>query len=150
MKNLTSDQYVIFKRVLNQSRFPTFVGIETYIRCAREGGAFALFECDEISAAALVKTKNSTLMCLSVLKNRQKVGIGSFFVNFLKPNWIRAVESAIPFFESLGYISVGDLKQGRSLKTQIMVRSDILSLGDRVRIIGRNINGTQEKIHSDR
>jgi hypothetical protein len=43
----------------------------------------------------------------------------------------------VPFFERNGYVSRGNLKLGNRLKTQVMVKSSLLTLAGRVAAIYR-------------
>lgn len=81
---------------------------------------------------ALIGIRNGTLLVLNVLPMHRGIGLGRKFVNFLRPNFARVLESAVPFFEGCGYKSIGKLKQGRSLRTQIMVRSELIGLAGRL------------------
>lgn len=54
-------------------------------------------------------------------------------MGYLAPNWVRAVENAVPYFERLGFVMVGQLKQGRTLRMQILVRGSLISLAGRLR-----------------
>jgi hypothetical protein len=59
-------------------------------------------------------------------------------MDYIKINWVRAVESAVPFFEKRGYTRVGEWKQGRTLRTGILVRTSLISLAGRLRkVLGR-------------
>lgn len=125
-------EYRRFKQVLNAARHPTFVGRDTFDNIAREGGAFVFCRDGEDIAVALVKTRHSVLTALSVAKGAQGSGVGTFAVDFLRPNWVRATAAAVAFFERLGYQAVGAPRVGRSLTTQVMVRSSLLQLAGRV------------------
>lgn len=129
---LRSSEYARFKRVLNAASHPTFIGRETYGRNAREGGAFVFRLGGNDVAVALVKPRHGVLLALSVARAAQGRGVGRFALLFLVPNWVRAVESAVPFFERLGYVCVGAPKQGRRLVTRVMVRSELRSLAGRL------------------
>jgi hypothetical protein len=47
----------------------------------------------------------------------------------------------VPWFLARGYISLGEPKQGRRYRTQVMVRADLLPLAGRIaRIFGEHGN----------
>lgn len=140
---IRSCEYRRFKRILNRAGHPTFIGRSSFETNAREGGAVVLTDTNKRVdvAAALMKTRTHTLMALSVIKSYQGMGIGGLLIDYMMPHWVRALESKIGYFEKLGYVSVGEMKIGRSLNTQIMVRSNLLLVAGRVsRILNsRNI-----------
>jgi len=125
------DEYERAKDVLNAGRHPTFVGRDMVSRNARNGGL--LFFCwhGKDVAVALLDPKVSNLLVLNVHPMHRGHGLGRAAVRFVAPNFVRALESRVAFFESLGYCAVGSLKQGKTLQTQIMVRKDLLDLAGR-------------------
>lgn len=132
---LRSTEYERFKRVLNRGRHPTFVGRSTFTRFAREGGGAAYVIDGEDAAVSLVKPSTNTLMVLNVDPRFRGVGVGSFAIRYLAVNWVRALESATPFFERHGYRAVGEPIEGKKLYTIVMVRHDICDLAGRLRKI---------------
>lgn len=130
-----TEDYALVKRILNKARHPAFIGRESFGRWASNGGALVWFLDGEPVAASLVNTKTSVLMALSVVLEFQGQGIGQRIIEYIKPNWARVLESKTKWFERLGYVCVGTLKQGQPLRTQIMVRSDLKTLGKRVAIL---------------
>lgn len=128
-----------FKKILDRGKHPTFIGPDNIKAAARNGGiCFAMVE-DDVCAVALVNPRVSQLNVLNVVPNHRGHGIGKAFLAYLACNFARVVEDKVPFFKSCGYIPIGEMKQGRTLKTQIMVRENLLSLAGRVRkILGRD------------
>ena len=132
VKILSPDDYAIFKTALNAGRHPGFVGRENFCRCAENGGALIFFGADEQVAVALMNPKKNSLIALNVQPRFRGKGFGKMCLEYLKPNWVRAIESSIPFFESMGFWRVGALKVGQTLKTAIMVRRDLIGLAGRL------------------
>lgn len=137
VKILSPDDYAIFKTALNAGRHPGFVGRDNYCRCAAGGGALLFFAEGKPVAVALMNCKKNALIALNVEPEFRGRGFGKMCLQYLKPNWVRAIESSIPFFESMGFQRVGALKVGRTLKTAIMVRGDLIGLAGRLENILR-------------
>ena len=83
-------------------------------------------------ACAVVNPKTNTLMVLNVLPEHRAHGLGSAILSYMQANFARVLESAVPFFERNGYASVGNLKLGNSLNTQVMINSNLYSLAGRI------------------
>lgn len=127
-----AEDYDRVKAILNAGRHPAFVGRDTVRRCANNGGVFIWSDGDADVATAIINPSRSVLLVLNVVPAYRGVGVGGAVVEFLRPNFVRALESRVKFFESLGYVSVGSLKIGRSLNTQIMVRRGLMELSGRL------------------
>lgn len=121
------------KTLLNQGRHPTFVGRNQVRDQARQGGLLFAQVDGKDAAVALINIHLGSLTVLCVHPSQRKQGLGSAFLNYLSPNFARVVESAVPWFERNGYKSIGAMKQGRTLKTQIMVRNQLMNVAGRVR-----------------
>jgi GNAT superfamily N-acetyltransferase len=125
-------EYQRAKRLLDKGRHPTFIGRHTLERAADQGGLiFATHDGFDI-AVAIIGVRNGTLQVLNVLPAYRGKGVGSWFLNYLMPNFARVLESAVPWFEAQGYVCLGQPKQGRKLKTQIMVRRGLLAAAGRI------------------
>jgi len=129
---LKSSEYKRAKKILDEARYPAFVGVMYFQKIARNGGAFVAMIDDTDAGCALVNVGQCSLQVLAVHRNYQKRGIGKAMVDFLMPNWVRSLESAIPFFESMGYEPVGEYYPGKKFRTRVMVRRDLLSLAGRL------------------
>jgi GNAT superfamily N-acetyltransferase len=127
------DEYDRAKILLNAGKHPTFVGREIIARCARNGGLLFFVVEDKDAAVAAINTRKNVLLVLNVHPKYRGRRLGQHIVEFIKPNFVRAVESAVPWFERLGYVSVGIWKMGRSLRTRVMVRSSLRTLAGRLR-----------------
>ena len=125
-------EYERAKRLLNAGKHPTFIGKETVRRNAKQGGLIFAVVGGIDAAVAIIGIRNGTLLVLNVHPNYRSAGLGSAFLQFLMPNFARVLESAVPWFEKNGYASLGKLKQGRSLRTQIMVRGVLLDIAGRL------------------
>ncbi|GAG93987.1 unnamed protein product [marine sediment metagenome] len=121
-------EYKDFKKILNRGVHPTFIGKNCFVVNATNGGALFYKFQDKIIAVSLVNPRLGVLLALNVLKEHRSHGLGSAIVDFLMPNFVRVVEDKIYWFEKQGYLSVGKIKQGIKLKTQVMVRKKLLSL----------------------
>lgn len=105
------------------------------MRHADNGGLiFFRFNAQDV-AGALVNPRLNTLLVLNVSKEHRGHGCGRAVVDYLKCNFARVVESAIPFFKSCGYVAIGEMKKGRSFNTQVMVRESLLSVAGRLRSV---------------
>lgn len=94
-------------------------------------------------AVAIVNPALNSLLVLNVTPDHRSHGLGAAIVKFLQCNFVRAIESAVPWFERQGYTPRGSLKQGIRLKTQVMVKSSLLTLAGRVsRIFQVNKNAS--------
>jgi hypothetical protein len=54
-------------------------------------------------------------------------------VRFLIPNFVRAIEDKVPWFEWLGYRRIGKMKRGISLNTQVLARAALFDLAGNLR-----------------
>ena len=133
------DEYKRVKKMLNLGKHPTFIGQNLFYGAALNGGAFIFQLNSQDIAVSLVNTRKNILLVLNVLPKYRSLGVGKWILNFIKPNFARVLETTIPYFEKNGYIAIGVLKSGRSLNTQIMVKSNLIDLSGRLRkiLIGR-------------
>lgn len=126
------NEYERAKRLLNAGHHPTFIGRNQISRQAKQGGLIFASVAEKKektdAAVALINVRNSTLMVLNVHPKFRSMGVGGEFLRFLRPNFARVVESAVPWFQKQGYLSVGALKQGRTLRTEVMVRAELVEL----------------------
>ena len=101
----------------------------------RNGGAFVFSVRGEDIAVALVNPATNCLTVLNVSPSHRTHGLGSAILRYLQCNFARVLESAVPFFERNGYTPRGKMKTGKRLKTQVMVKSTLLTLAGRVSAI---------------
>lgn len=124
--------YKSFKRILDIGKHPAFIGKDTMMRHADNGGAlFFEFESDPI-AVSLTNPHHGVLLALNVIPAHRSHGLGCSIINYLMPNFVRALESRIGLFEKMGYISVGKSKKGICLNTQLMARKALFGLAGRL------------------
>jgi len=143
-----SSEYSRIKGILNRGKHPTFIGRQLVLFNGRNGGAFVFRFGGEDLATAIVNPATNCLLVLNVLPAHRSHGLGAAIVRFLQCNFARVVESAVPWFERNGYVSRGALKQGRRLKTQVMVKSSLLTLAGRVtEIYGAQLRTTEKAGH---
>jgi GNAT superfamily N-acetyltransferase len=102
-------------------------------RNAKNGGLLFFVLDGRDAAVALVNPRISSLLVLCVAPELRGQGVGRQAMEYLRPNFVRALESAVPYFERLGYVGFGAWKMGRSLRTRIMVRDEIRRLSGRLR-----------------
>jgi len=129
------EDYKIFKDILNKGKHPVFIGRDMYANNARNGGAQLYEYEDEIVAVSLVNPHYGILLVLNVAPEHRGHGMGEAVLNYLMPNYIRALESKIEYFRKRGYVCIGEMKKGRSLNTQVMARSNLFQLAGRLRKI---------------
>lgn len=127
-----TDEYKAAKGLLNAGRHPSFIGRETVAKAATNGGLFFAQHDGQDVAVAIINPRVSTLLVLNVHPAHRSHGLGAAFLGFVRPNFARVLESAVPWFERQGYTPIGAMKQGRTLKTQIMVRAELPALAGRV------------------
>ncbi len=126
------EQYPQFKKLLDQGRHPAFIGKDTFHKNAKNGGAL-FYELDGAAVAvSLINPHLGILLALNVRTEHRAHGLGAAIVNFLMPNFVRALESKVPWFEKLGYRSVGKLKRGVTLNTQVMARAALFDLAGKL------------------
>lgn len=122
----------MFKKMLDAGRHPAFVGRSSFERNAANGGALFYLFGGEIAAVSLINPHFGILLALNVRPSHRSHGLGGAVVRFLVPNFVRALESKVPWFEKRGYRCVGDLKKGQNLNTQVMVRSALFTLAGKI------------------
>ncbi len=81
---------------------------------------------------AIVNPSINTLLVLNVHPRHRSHGLGAAILRYLQCNFARVLESAVPFFERNGYKAMGQMHQGKSLKTQVMIKSSLIPLAGRV------------------
>jgi hypothetical protein len=117
---------------LNHGKHPTFIGREMALKAASNGGVFVFAFAGEDIAVAVVNPALNCLTVLNVSPEHRSHGLGGAILRYLQCNFARVLESAVPFFARNGYTPRGALKIGKSLKTQVMVKSSLLTLAGRV------------------
>lgn len=135
VKLARQDEYHIFKKLLDIGHHPAFIGRSTYERYAGNGGALFYEYERQAVAVSLINPRLGVLIALNVHPTHRKHGLGAAAVAFLMPHFVRAIESKIEWFTTLGYKSVGAAHSGISLRTQLMVRSRLFDLAGNVRRI---------------
>lgn len=128
-------EYKRAKTILNAGRHPTFIGRDMVCRNAVQGGLIFAVVNGTDAAVSVINVRNSTLLVFCVHPAFRKCGLGSQFIQFLRPNFARVVESAVAWFERNGYKQVGNWKQGRILRTAIMVRGELIDFAGRAKSV---------------
>jgi len=96
------------------------------------GGALMYQFENEAVAVSLINPHYGVLLALNVIPRHRQHGLGAAIVNFLVPNFVRAIESKVSWFERLGYKRIGKLKRGISLNTQLMARAALFDLAGKL------------------
>ena len=125
--------YAEFKTVLNRGRHPAFIGRSTMMTNSRNGGALIYRFGGENIAVSLINPHLGILIALNVVPQHRGHGLGGAILRFLVPNFARVVESKVPWFEANGYRAIGKLKQGISLRTQVMARAELFGLAGKIK-----------------
>ena len=127
-----TNEYRRAKAILNVGRHPTFVGRGLYGSCARNGGAIFFTVDGQDAAVALISARSNCLLVLCVAPAFRNRGLGAAVVAYCQVSFARVIESAVPFFERCGFISVGEPKMGKRWKTQIMCLKSLTELAGRL------------------
>ena len=130
-----AEDYQQAKNILNRGHHPTYIGPHMVRRSARNGGLIFFDFHSERLAVAVINAHHNILLVLNVIPEHRSHGLGTAIMQYLQVNWVRAIESAVPFFEHLGYIKIGEPKQGRQFITWLMVRKDLIELSGRLRAL---------------
>lgn len=132
-----SHEYARAKAILNVGKHPTFIGRSLYAVSTRNGGATFFTVNGRDAAVALVQTRTNCLLVLCVVPAFRGRGLGQAIVAYLQCNFARVIDSAVPFFERCGFVSIGRAKMGKRWKTQVMCRRSLIELAGRVsRVLG--------------
>lgn len=83
-------------------------------------------------ACAVVNPAINVLLVINVHPDHRSHGLGGAILDYLKCNFARVLESAMPFFARNGYQAVGAMHQGKRWKTQVMIKSSLIALAGRV------------------
>ncbi len=133
MRLARAHEYPAWKKILDAGRHPAFIGKDTMMGNATNGGAL-FYELDgEAVAVSLINPHYGILLALNVRPEHRGHGLGDAILKYLVPNFARVVENKIEWFEKRGYRRIGKLKCGISLKTQVMARSALFSLAGNLR-----------------
>lgn len=132
-----SHEYARAKAILNVGKHPTFIGRSRYAVSTRNGGATFFTVNGRDAAVALVQPRTNCLLVLCVVPAFRGRGLGQGIVAYLQCNFARVIDSAVPFFERCGYLSIGEPKMGKRWKTQVMCLKSLTELAGRVsRVLG--------------
>jgi len=125
-------EYRRAKNLLNAGKHPAFIGRDTVTKNARNGGLLFFLHAGIDCAVAVVNPRRNVLLVLNVIPSHRGHGLGTAAVKYMQCSFVRAIESKVPYFEAIGYTSIGDWKQGRTFKTRIMVKNGLMQLAGRV------------------
>ena len=127
-----ADEYRRVKRILDRGKHPTFIGRSLVLGCTRNGGCTIFRFGGEDIGVSIVNPMKNVLLVLNVVPEHRSHGLGTAILHYVQANFARVLESAVPFFERNGYTSVGELKRGNSLNTQVMIKSTLIPLAGRL------------------
>lgn len=86
-------------------------------------------------AVALINPRLNVLLVLNVLPEHRSHGLGSAALRYLQCNFARVLSTVVPWFERNGYVSMGKLKKGNRLYTQVMVKASLIPLAGRMKAL---------------
>ncbi len=132
VKLAASEDYNTFKRILDVGKHPALIGRDMMQRNANNGGALFYDFNGEHIAVSLINPHLGVLLALNVVPAHRSHGMGRSIIKFLMPNFVRAIESKVSFFEAMDYRRVGKLKKGQTLNTQVMARTALFSLAGKL------------------
>ena len=101
----------------------------------RNGGCTIFRHANQDIAVSIVNPMKNVLLVLTVDPLHRSHGLGTAILKYVQANFARVLESAVPFFERNGYTKVGELKTGKSLNTQVMIKSSLIALAGRISAI---------------
>jgi GNAT superfamily N-acetyltransferase len=140
------ETYRRVNRFLTRNKHPTYIGRSTMASAGQNGGLFIFRRGIEDVAIAIINPRLGVLQVLNVAKEFRSKGVGDAVLKFLKPNFVRAIESAVAWFERRGYKPLGKWKQGRRYRTRVMVRENLITLVGRIwKVFGNGTNSHQKK-----
>lgn len=95
---------------------------------ANNGGAlFYVFE-KEIVAVSLINPHYGILLVMNIVPAHRGHGLGGAILSFMMPNFVRAIDYKVAWFEKRGYRKIGEPKQGRRFQTQLLARENLFHL----------------------
>lgn len=127
------DDYKLATRFLSRADYPAWFGPTAFRRYITNGGGFWFHFRGEAAAVGILNPRLSSLGALAVAREHRGHGLGKAIVEFLQPNFVRAIEDKVPFFEKLGFVPVGAMKQGIRLNVQVMCRKSLFGLAGRLK-----------------
>ena len=96
-------------------------GPMAFQRYITNGGGFWFHFQGVPVGVGILNPRLSSLGALAVAKEHRGHGLGKAIVEFLQPNFVRAVEDKVLYFENLGFVPVGKMKKGIRLNVQVIV-----------------------------
>ena len=119
------NEYDRIKNILNIGKHPSFIGRDT-VRSNAANGGLLFMQCDnEDIGVALVNPSKNNLLVLNILPHYRGQGFGKIFLDYLKPNFARVIETKKKWFQANGYIAIGKPKKGIRYETYIMLRRSL-------------------------
>ena len=104
-----ANEYRRAKAILNHGKHPTFIGRSLYATCARNGGVCFFRVGSTDAAVAMIGMRTNCLLVLCVEPHFRRLGLGAAALAYLQCSFARVVESAVPWFERQGFISIGEI-----------------------------------------
>eukprot|EP00913_Durusdinium_trenchii_P035349 g33079.t1 len=105
-------------RFLSRAGYPAWFGPTAFRRYITNGGGFWFRYQGDTAGVGILNPRLSSMTALAVAEEHRGHGLGSAIVEFLQPNFVRAIEDKIPYFEKLGFVAVGEMKRGIRLNVQ--------------------------------
>lgn len=130
---MVTGDYKSAARFLSRADYPAWFGPSTFQRYVTNGGGYWFRFRGETAAVGILNPRLSSLGALAVAREHRGHGLGKAIVEFLQPNFVRAVEDKVPFFEKLGFRPLGAMKPGIRLNVQVMCRESLFRLAGRLK-----------------
>jgi GNAT superfamily N-acetyltransferase len=127
-----SHEYSRAKAILNAGKHPTFIGKNLYLTASRNGGVLFFNVGGRDAAVAIIQPATNCLLVLCVHPNFRSNGLGRAALEYCHVSFARVVDFAVPFFEHCGFVAIGEPKQGKRFKTQVMVLASLKTLAGRI------------------
>ena len=133
VSGMVLDDYKAAGRFLSRNEYPAWFGPMAFHRYITNGGGFWFHYQGIPVGVGILNPRLSSLGALAVAKEHRGHGLGTAIVEFLQPNFVRAVEDKVLYFEKLGFVPVGKMKKGIRLKVQVMCRKSLFHLAGRLK-----------------
>lgn len=132
------NEYRRAKKLFDLGRHPTFIGHTMVERNARNGGLiFFVFDGQDVGVRVL-NARTAVGLALTIHPDHRGHGLGTAILKYMMLNYVRVLESAVPWYEQRGYCCVGEWIQGRKLRTRVLVREGLFDVAGRVAALNQS------------
>lgn len=119
--------------MLDTGNHPAFIGEQCFQRNAENGGCLFYLLRDQPIAITIINPRKGILLAMNVHPDHRGHGLGGVILQFIIPNFVRALDSKVEWFEKRGYRRIGLPKKGITLKTQLLAREALFHLAGNLR-----------------